>query len=309
MAEAVRLAASLEGPAGAPVVVLGNSVGTTRALWDAPAALLHRHFRLLRFEHRGHGTGPAVAESPSTGSAESPGSGPAESPGSGPAGRSGGRLAGAAGSGSRSPAPAGPYSIAGLGRDVLALLDAEGIGRALYCGVSLGGMIGMWLAANAPDRISGLGLVCTSARLPPASLWTERAARVRADGMSSIAGPVVARWFTPAFQAADPGTVRAFRADFEGITPEGYAGCCEAIGAMDLRSELPSITAPTLVIAGAEDPATPPWHGARIAAAIPRSRLVVIRGASHLATASDPGPVTGALLTHLRAAAASQHGA
>jgi 3-oxoadipate enol-lactonase len=275
VAEAVRLAASLEGQPGAPVVVLGNSVGTTRAVWQAPARVLGREFRLLRFEHRGHGTGPA----------------------------------GTAGSGARSPAPAGPYSIAELGRDVLALLDAEGIGRALYCGVSLGGMIGMWLAANAPDRIAGLGLVCTSASLPPASLWTERAARVRADGMSSIAGPVVARWFTPAFLAAEPGTVRAFQADFEGITPEGYAGCCEAIGAMDLRSALPSITAPTLVIAGAEDPATPPGHGARIAAAIPRSRLVVIRGASHLATASNPGPVTEALLTHLRAAAAHDRAA
>jgi 3-oxoadipate enol-lactonase len=275
VAEAVRLAASLEGPAGAPVVVLGNSVGTTRAVWDAPAGLLRRHFRLLRFEHRGHGTGPA-----------------------------GTGQAGTAGSVTRSPAPAGPYSIAELGRDVLALLDAEGIGQAFYCGVSLGGMIGMWLAASAPDRISGLGLVGTSAWLPPAALWTDRAARVRANGMGSIASRVIDRWFTAAYLAADPDTVRAFRADFEGITPEGYAGCCEAIGAMDQRSALTSITAPTLVIAGAEDPATPPWHGAQIAAAIPGSRLVVIRGASHLATASDPGPVTDALLAHLQPAAA-----
>ncbi|HEY2551153.1 MAG TPA: 3-oxoadipate enol-lactonase [Streptosporangiaceae bacterium] len=266
MAEVVRLAASLDGPPGAPVVVLGNSVGTTRALWQRPASVLRREFRLLRFEHRGHGTGPAGSET-------------------------------------RSPAPPGPYTIAELGRDVLALLDAEGIDRALYCGISLGGMIGMWLAAHAPDRIAGLGLVCTSAWLPPAALWTGRAGQVRADGMGSIAGQVIGRWFTAAFQAAHPAAVSAYRADFEGIIPEGYAGCCEAISAMDLRPDLASITAPTLVIAGAEDPATPPWHGARIAAAIAGSRLAVIRGASHLPSASDPGPVTDALLAQLRATA------
>lgn len=253
-AAAVKLAARLDGPAGAPVLVLGNSLGTTGELWQPQLAALGA-FRTLRYEHRGHGG---------------------------------------------SPAPPGPYTIAGQGADVLALLDAHGIGRARYCGLSLGGMVGMWLAANAPDRISSLVLCCTSAYLQPAQLWVDRAALVRSAGMTSVSAQVVGRWFTPAYAAAHPGTVAAFVATLEErVVPEGYAGCCDAISAMDLRPMLAKITAPTLVIAGAEDPATPPWHGAAIAAAIPGARLRVIRGAAHLANVSQAAEVSAALLAHL----------
>ena len=254
MSEPVRLAATLEGPAGAPVVVLGNSLGTTGEVWAPQAAVLAERFRLLRFEHRGHGG---------------------------------------------SPAPPGPYTIDELGADVIALLDGFGVQTASYCGISLGGMIGMWLAAHAPERIGALGLCCTSAYLPPAGFWTGRAVQARAAGMASLAEPVVGRWFTPAFRARDPATVARFVTTVAGVDPEGYAGCCEAIAAMDQLSSLGRISAPTLVIAGAEDPATPPWHGARIASAVGRSRLRVIRGGSHLANISQPGEVTAALLAHL----------
>lgn len=263
----VRLAASLEGPAAAPVLVLGNSLGTTLALWGPQVAALRQHFRLLRYEHRGHGSG-----------------------GPGTAGWS--------------PAPAGPYAIDELGRDVLALLDAHGIERALYCGISLGGMVGMWLAANAPDRIAGLGLCCTSAFLPPAAMWAGRAAQVRSAGMRSVVDQSLRRWFTPAFRSAEPATIRAFGRSLEGITAEGYAGCCEAVAGMDLRAALKSIGVPTLVIAGAEDQATPPWHGAVIASGIRNSRLIVVRGASHLANVAAAGQVTTALLGHLLGACA-----
>lgn len=256
----VRLAASMEGPDGAPVLVLGNSLGTTRACWQPQVPALARHFRVLRYEHRGHGP-----------------------------------------PGAQSPAPPGPYSIADLGRDVLALLDEHGVGRVLYCGVSLGGMVGMWLAANAPDRIGALGLSCTSAYL--AAGYAQRAVTVRAEGTGSIAAQVVTRWFTPAFRAASPQVAEAFLAGLAGTADEGYAGCCEAIDGMDLRPSLGSIAAPTLVIAGAEDPATPPPHGAAIASAIPGARLRVIRGASHLANVSAAAEVTALLLAHLRAAA------
>jgi 3-oxoadipate enol-lactonase len=259
----VELVASLEGRAGAPVLVLGNSVGTSRACWEPQAATLSRHFRLLRYEHRGHGT--AV--------------------------------------GGWSPAPAGPYSIAELAGDVLALLDAHEVDQALYCGVSLGGMVGLWLAAHAPQRIIGLGLSCTSAYLPPAAGWIDRAAKVRADGTGSIAGPVVGRWFTPAFRAAQPDVPAAFTAGLAETIDEGYAGCCEAIAAMDQRSSLGEISAPTLVIAGADDPATPPWHGAVIASGIAGSRLRVIRGGAHLANVSAAGEVSALLLPHLLDAA------
>jgi 3-oxoadipate enol-lactonase len=262
---AVRLAASLEGPPGAPVLVLGNSLGTSRAVWDPQAPALREHFRLLRYEHRGHGrSAPAALGEPG-----------------------------------RSPAPAGPYAIGELGRDVLALLDAHEVDRALYCGISLGGMVGIWLAANAPGRIVGLGLSCTSAFLPPAEMWAARAEQVRSAGMASIAEQVVSRWFTPAFRRQCPSVPASFVADLIGTQAEGYAGCCEAIAAMDLRPVLQSITAPTLVISGAEDPATPPWHGAVIASGVRNSRLTVIRGASHLANVTAAGQLTAALLGHL----------
>ncbi len=263
VSDPVTLAASaLDGPDGAPVLVLGNSLGTSRDCWGLSVPLLARHFRLLRYEHRGHGAPPG-----------------------------------------QSPAPPGPYALDDLGRDVLALLDARGVRRALYCGVSLGGMVGMWLAAHAPDRIAGLGLSCTSAYLPPAAGWTQRAAAVRASGTESIAALVVSRWFTPAYQAAHPEVPEAFVAGLAAAADEGYAGCCEAIAAMDLRPVLGSITAPTLVIAGTEDPATPPWHGAAIASAVPGARLRVLRAASHLANVSNAAEVTALLVPHLLAAA------
>jgi 3-oxoadipate enol-lactonase len=257
----VPLASSLAGPAEAPVLVLGNSLGTSSSLWNAQLPALTRHFRVLRYEHRGHG---------------------------------------ATGSG-YSPAPPGRYSIAGLGGDVLALLDGHGIERAAYCGVSLGGMVGMWLAANAPGRISWLGLCCTSAFLPPAALWQQRAAAVLADGMASIAGQVVQRWFTEADAAVAPSVVCSYVDGLRAIEPAGYAGCCAAIESMDLRPVLHQIDVPTLVVAGAEDPATPPWHGAVIAGGIRGSRLAVLRGASHLAVVSQAAEVTALLTSELLA--------
>lgn len=252
----LRLAASLDGPAGAPVLVLGNSIGTTRAVWDPQASALGARFRLLRFEYPGHGG---------------------------------------------SAAPPGPYSIGDLAGGVLALLDDHRIESASYCGISLGGMVGIWLAAHAPRRISALGLCCTSAYLDLA--WAERAALVRSRGMGPIADQAAGRWFTAAFQQREPATVAAVVASIRDVDPEGYAGCCDAIGEMDQRASLTSVSAPTLVIAGTEDPATPPWHGAVIASGIRGSRLTVIRGASHLANVSQPGEVTAVLLSHLTGAA------
>ena len=250
----VRLAASLDGPRRAPVIVLGNSMGTTREVWDPQLLALGDGFRLLRYAHRGHGG---------------------------------------------SPAPPGPYTIAELAADVLRLLDDFGVERAAYCGISLGGMIGMWLAANSPDRIDVLALCCTSAYLPPAQGWADRAAQARRGGMASISEQVVSRWFTPAFRDRDPATVAASKAALEGVDPEGYAGCCEAIAAMDLRASLAAIAAPTLVIAGADDPATPPGHSAVIARGVKNARLAVVRGAAHLASLSAPGEITAALRAHL----------
>ena len=248
------LTASLEGPAGAPVLVLGDSLGTSRAVWDPQVPALAEQFRLLRFELPGHGG---------------------------------------------SAAPEGPYTIAGLGSGLLALLDRHGIERAAYCGISLGGMIGIWLAAEHPGRIAALGLVCTSAYLPPASAWLARADQVRTAGLASISGQSIGRWFTAAFAEREPAVTAAFAADLERTDLAGYAGCCAAIAGMDLRSRLGSITAPTLVISGEQDQATPPEHGALIASGVSGTRHIVIGGAAHLANVSSPDDVTTALLGHL----------
>jgi pimeloyl-ACP methyl ester carboxylesterase len=161
---------------GAPVLVLGNSLGTSSAVWAAQAGEFAPHLRVIGYELPGHGGTPAAP---------------------------------------------GDYTLAGLGAGVLALADSLGVEHFAYCGISLGGMIGMWLAANAPDRVTALGLVCTSAFLPPAGGWHDRAAKVRAGGMAAVSEAVIARWFTPAFAAASPAAVAACQADLERTGPAG----------------------------------------------------------------------------------------
>jgi len=194
----------------------------------------------------------------------------------------------------RSLVPPGPYTVEDLGRDVLELMDHLGIARAHYAGVSLGGMIGMWLAAHAPARIDRLALVCTGAHLPPAQGWLDRAAIVRAGGVAAVADAILARWFTPAFADTEP-----YRRMLVATPAEGYAACCEAIAALDLRPVLGTIGAPTLVIAGEQDPATPPEMGRQIAATIPQATFVAVPQAAHLANVEQAETVTRLLATHL----------
>lgn len=192
----------------------------------------------------------------------------------------------------------GPYTIDDLGADVLALLDGLGVETFAYCGLSLGGMVGMWLAAQQPDRVRRLALLCTAAHLPPANGWLERAARVRAAGTASIADAVVARWFTPAMPEDDPRVARC-REMLLNTPAEGYAGCCEAIAAMDLRPVLDRITAPTLVVAGALDPAIPPSFAEQIAETVAGARLAILPHAAHLSNVECPEAVSGLLAGHL----------
>lgn len=197
-----------------------------------------------------------------------------------------------------SPLAPGPSTIADLGGDVMALLDGLGIERVSYAGVSLGGMVGMWLAAHHPAVVDRLALVCTSAHLPPAQGWLDRAAAVRAGGTAAVADTVVARWFTDEFRRRRPDTVDAFRTAFAGVDAEAYASCCEAIAAMDQRTAIRHVTAPTLVVSGAADPSTPPEHGGVIAAAIPHARFEVVPAAAHLANVEQPAAVTKLLAAH-----------
>ena len=199
-----------------------------------------------------------------------------------------------------SPAPAGPYEIADLARDVLALMNRLGIERASLGGVSLGGMVAMWLGANVPDRVERLVLCCTSAHMPPASAWAERAAAVREAGTTEVvADAVVERWLTPAFAQEHPETQAWLRAMLVATDPDGYAACCGAIERMDLRDALPSIAAPTLVVSAADDQAAPPEHQHALADAIPSSRLETIGPAAHIGSVERAEAVTRLILDHM----------
>jgi len=201
----------------------------------------------------------------------------------------------------RSPVVAGPYDIADLGADLLALLDRLDVARAHLCGVSLGGMVCLWVAAHAPERVDRVVVFCTSANLGPPEAWLERAATVRAHGTAAVADAVVARWFTPDFRRLRPRSVDAMRAMLAATPAEGYAGCCEAIAGMDLRADLPAVRARTLAVAAADDPATPPAHAHAIAGAIPGCRVVVVDRAAHLLNVERPAVATGLVLAHLGA--------
>ncbi|RZT79288.1 3-oxoadipate enol-lactonase [Micromonospora violae] len=249
-----RLRLTVDGPPAAPVLVLGSSLGTAAAMWEPQVPVLAQRFRVIRYDHLGHG-GSAV--------------------------------------------PPGPYTLDLLGRELLRTLDDLDVPWVHYAGLSLGGMVGMWLAAHAPDRVRRLALLCTSASLGPAEQWRARAATVRAEGLPAIADAVVARWFTPAFAAARPAVVAAHRAMLTANPPAGYAACCEAIVTMDLRPDLGRITAPTLVIAGADDPATPVAHAREIVGRVPRARLAVLDAAAHLANVEQPEQVCRLLLQHV----------
>lgn len=201
-----------------------------------------------------------------------------------------------------SPVPPGPYTIADLGADVVALMDRLGVEQASYVGLSIGGMAGIWLGANAADRLDRLVLMCTSAHAPPASRWHERSAAVRAAGSTAVvADAVVEHWFTPAWSQAHPDAVEAHKAMIVATDPAGYCGCCEAIAVMDLRDALPRIAAPTLVIGGAADLALPPEHQRLVAAAIPGARLELVEDAAHIASAQQPDTVNHLIEEHLAA--------
>lgn len=196
-----------------------------------------------------------------------------------------------------SPAPTGPYSIEDLARDVIALLDGYGVARAHVVGLSLGGMVAQLIAARRPQRVGRLVLLCTAAHYPEPQSWTERAAAVRAGGTEAIADAVVERWLTADYRRDHPEEVAGLREMVISIDNEGYAACCDAIAGMDLRADLARLQSPTLVIAGAEDPAVSPERMRELAAEISGSRFVIVPGA-HVPPLEHPDIVTNLLLEH-----------
>ena len=240
----------VEGPATAPALVLGPSLGTSTALWDAVAPELSTTHRVIRWDLPGHGGSPADLIGPGA-------------------------------------------TVADLARLVVDLADALGLDRFSYAGVSLGGAVGLHLAAHHPERIDRLAVLCSSAHFGGSAPWEERAATVRREGLARLADTADVRWFTPGF------SVPRLVADHRAADPEAYAACCDALAAFDLRDRLGDITAPTLLVAGREDPATPPVHLREIADAVPGAALTELPGASHLAPAERPEAVLAALRAHL----------
>jgi 3-oxoadipate enol-lactonase len=216
-------------------------------MWDQQGSALADRFRIVRYDHRGHGA---------------------------------------------SPVPLGPYELADLARDVLALLDRLSLVRVSFCGLSIGGMVGMWLGANAPERIDRLVLCATSSKPGNPETWIERAALVREQGTGAVADAVIGRWFTPEFAARERSVVDRTKAMILATPPEGYAGCCEALAEIDLEADLPRVKAKTLVIAPAEDPAFSLEHSERIVAGIPDARREILSPAAHLVNVERPDDVT-----------------
>ena len=257
----MKVAYRIDGHEARPPLVLASSLGTTWALWDAQLPSLVEDFRVVRYDHPGHG---------------------------------------------RSPIPDAALTVESLADGVVELLDALELERVSFCGLSLGGMVGMALALRAPERVDRLVLCCTAAHLGPVEGWYERAEVVRARGTSAIADAVLGRWFTERFRDESPVTIARFREMLEGTPAEGYAACCEAIARWDARSDVSAIRAPTLVISGDDDVAAPPQDGAFLAGSIPAPSSRSFPSARILQTSNSPPLFTRALLGHLRVPAGTE---
>ena len=180
-----------------------------------------------------------------------------------------------------STAPSVPYSIEQLGTDLLALLEGISVETVHLCGLSIGGLVGLWLCTRAPEKFTSLVLANTGARIGTIEGWDARIAAVRSHGMASIAELTLSRWFTPSYGQEHPKEMDQIRDMILRTSPEGYIGCCGVLRDTDLRSELAAIETPCLVITGSEDPATPPEDGRTLHAELRNSTYLELH-ASHL---------------------------
>jgi 3-oxoadipate enol-lactonase len=182
----------------------------------------------------------------------------------------------------RSDAPDGPYTIEMLADDAIGILDGLEIERAHFCGLSKGGMVGQVLGAKHGDRLLSLALCATACHLPPRELWDERIRVVTEAGMAAVVDGVIERWFTESFRREPTVALERVRRMILDTPAHGYAACCAAIRDMDLRDLITGIGVPTLVIAGENDPATPPEKAEEIRRRIPGAQLEVLPDAAHL---------------------------
>ncbi len=253
----VRLHYSLEGDESLPALTLSNSLGTTMDMWAPQMPTFLKHFRVLRYDTRGHG---------------------------------------------KSGAPPGPYNFAKLGTDVVDLLDHLGVGRSHFCGLSMGGITGMWLGIHQPQRIHRLVLCNTAAYIGPPEAWSGRIDTVKTSGMAPVVQAVTERWLTPDFRGREGNAqiARHLQEMLGATPPAGYVANCEAIRDNDLRGQVGSISVPTLVIAGTHDNATPAKDGRAVAEAIVGARYVEF-DAAHLSNWEQPDAFTQAVVDFLAA--------
>ncbi|MET0670150.1 MAG: 3-oxoadipate enol-lactonase [Xanthobacteraceae bacterium] len=244
----------MEGPANAPVLILCNSLGTTLHMWDEQVKTWAQHFRVVRYDRRGHG---------------------------------------------KSGVPKGPYTMERLGRDVLAIADHLGLKTFNWCGLSMGGMVGQWLGANAPDRVDKLVLSNTNYYYADKQPWNDRIKFVQDKGLGALADTMMERWFTKPFRDSSAAATDRIKAMFLGTKLEGFVACSQAVRDMDFRHSTPRITAPTLVIVGAKDPATLPEWGADIQKMIKGAKIISLE-AAHISNVEQPKAYTEAVLNFLR---------
>jgi 3-oxoadipate enol-lactonase len=253
-ADGCQLNVQVEGRDDAPVLMLSNSLGTNLHMWDPQMPEFTKHYRVVRYDRRGHG---------------------------------------------KSAAPKGPYSFERFGRDILAIIDALKIKKMNWCGLSMGGMDGQWLGANAPDRIEKLVLANTNFYYSDKSPWADRIKFVREKGLEAFVDTNMQRWFTKGFIERAPNEIARMTEMFTASNRDGYAECVGAIRDMDFRESNARITAPTLVIVGAHDPATPPEWGEEIARQIKGAKLVSL-DAAHISNIEQPAAFAKAVLDFLR---------
>lgn len=239
-----------DGQPEGPVLVLSHSLGATLEMWEPQIAALGEQFRLLRYDHRGHG---------------------------------------------RSAMPAPPWTIADFGRDLISLLDELSLDRVHYCGLSLGGIVGLWLGQNAPDRVRRLALCNCSAAIENIDLLRGRMALIKREGLGAIVENVLDRWFTAPFRAANPDIAEKIRDMVISTPSEGYLRSCEALCSFDLRPGLATIAAPSIAVFGRHDLATPPAWTRAFAEAMPDCRLVELDSAhlSNVEAAAEFNRVLG----------------
>ena len=243
----------LEGAENKPALMLCNSLGSTLHMWDGQMPQLTQHFRVLRYDRRGHG---------------------------------------------KSGVPAGPYTMEMLGRDALAVLDAAKIEKTHWCGLSMGGMVGMWMGAKAPQRVNKLILSNTSAYFPDKEIWNGRIKTVREKGLQAVVGGTMERWFTKDFRDREPKKIQWMTDMFLSTKPEGFIGCGEAVRDMDHRELIKSIKAPTMVIAGRHDAGTTVEMAEFIRKNIPGASLTLF-DAAHIANVEQQHDYTEAVIGFL----------